>query len=71
MVSYEPVALDDFGREFLTSIGELTLRLCVRVSSEISRSAELSSVSLGGRVIDVSDDFFAEAFHLLLVEVSA
>ncbi|KAF9653807.1 allantoicase [Thelephora ganbajun] len=29
---------------------------------------ELSSVALGGRVTSVSDDFFAEAYHLLLVE---
>ncbi|KAI8993038.1 allantoicase [Trametes punicea] len=29
---------------------------------------ELSSVALGGQVIAVSDEFFAEAFHLLLVE---
>ena len=34
------------------------------------KSSELSSVALGGRVISVSDDFFAGAFHLLLVEVS-
>ncbi len=31
---------------------------------------ELSSVALGGRIVAVSDEFFAEAFHLLLVEVS-
>ena len=31
---------------------------------------EISSVALGGRVLSVSDDFFAEAYHLLLVEVS-
>ncbi|KIM45234.1 hypothetical protein M413DRAFT_441917 [Hebeloma cylindrosporum] len=29
---------------------------------------ELSSVALGGRIVAVSDEFFAEAFHLLLVE---
>ncbi|EIN11886.1 Allantoicase [Punctularia strigosozonata HHB-11173 SS5] len=29
---------------------------------------ELSSVALGGRVTSLSDEFFAEAFHLLLVE---
>ncbi|KIK67227.1 hypothetical protein GYMLUDRAFT_37305 [Collybiopsis luxurians FD-317 M1] len=29
---------------------------------------ELSSVALGGRVLSVSDEFFAQAFHLLLVE---
>lgn len=32
--------------------------------------AELSSVALDGRIVAVSDEFFAEAFHLLLVEVS-
>jgi len=26
-------------------------------------------VALGGRIVAVSDEFFAEAFHLLLVEV--
>lgn len=29
---------------------------------------ELSSVALGGQVVSVSDEFFAQAFHLLLVE---
>jgi hypothetical protein len=32
---------------------------------------EISSVALGGSVTSVSDEFFAEAFHLLLVEASA
>ncbi|KAI3618696.1 allantoicase [Moniliophthora roreri] len=31
-------------------------------------TTELSSVAIGGRVLSVSDEFFAEAFHLLLVE---
>jgi len=31
--------------------------------------SELSSVALGGRIVAVSDEFFAEAFHLLQVEV--
>ena len=31
---------------------------------------ELSSVALGGKIVNVSDEFFAAAFHLLLVEVS-
>jgi hypothetical protein len=31
---------------------------------------ELSSVAFGGKVISVSDELFAEAFHLILVEVS-
>ena len=30
---------------------------------------EVSSVALGGQIVSVSDEFFAEAFHLLLVEV--
>ena len=33
------------------------------------KPTELSSVALGGTVTSVSDEFFAEAFHLLLVEV--
>ncbi|KAJ6500130.1 allantoicase [Mycena vitilis] len=37
-------------------------------AEELSSTTELSSVALGGRVVSVSDDFFAEAFHLLLVE---
>ncbi|KAK7005736.1 putative allantoicase [Favolaschia claudopus] len=37
-------------------------------AKEFSQFTELSSVAIGGRVLSVSDDFFAEAFHLLLVE---
>ncbi|KAJ7680563.1 galactose-binding domain-like protein [Mycena polygramma] len=37
-------------------------------AEEFFTTTELSSVALGGRVVSVSDDFFAEAFHLLLVE---
>ncbi|OSD06855.1 allantoicase [Trametes coccinea BRFM310] len=33
-----------------------------------STDIELSSVALGGQIVSVSDEFFAEAFHLLLVE---
>jgi hypothetical protein len=40
------------------------------LSKLTDRLAEISSVALGGRVLSVSDDFFAEAYHLLLVEVS-
>ena len=32
---------------------------------------ELSSIALGGKIVSVSDEFFAEAFHLILVEVSS
>ncbi|KAJ8469164.1 hypothetical protein ONZ45_g16986 [Pleurotus djamor] len=37
-------------------------------AEEFSATTELSSVALGGQVISVSDEFFAEAFHLLLVD---
>ncbi|KAF7306049.1 putative allantoicase [Mycena chlorophos] len=37
-------------------------------ATEFSATTELSSVALGGRVVSVSDEFFAQAFHLLLVE---
>ncbi|KZT08359.1 allantoicase [Laetiporus sulphureus 93-53] len=36
--------------------------------AHFSTATELSSVALGGSVVSVSDEFFAEAFHLLLVE---
>ncbi|KAG9316251.1 galactose-binding domain-like protein [Chiua virens] len=32
------------------------------------QTTELSSAALGGKVVNVSDEFFAAAFHLLLVE---
>ncbi|KAF9529194.1 Allantoicase [Crepidotus variabilis] len=37
-------------------------------ATRYSTFTELSSVALGGRIVNVSDEFFAEAFHLLLVE---
>lgn len=39
-----------------------------RFLEKFSDTTELSSVSLGARIISVSDEFFAEAYHLLLVE---
>ncbi|KAF8160795.1 allantoicase [Crassisporium funariophilum] len=39
-----------------------------KFQENFSALTELSSVALGGRVVAVSDEFFAEAFHLLLVE---
>ncbi|TFK54159.1 allantoicase [Heliocybe sulcata] len=36
--------------------------------SAFATAIELSSVALGGRIVSVSDEFFAEAHHLLLVE---
>jgi allantoicase len=38
-------------------------------SCDLINGIELSSVALGGRIVAVSDEFFVEAFHLLLVEV--
>jgi len=32
-------------------------------------NVELSSVAIGGRIVSVSDEFFAEAYHLIEVEV--
>ncbi|KAI0081323.1 allantoicase [Panus rudis PR-1116 ss-1] len=37
-------------------------------SEVFGTSIELSSVALGGQICSVSDEFFAEAYHLLLVE---
>ncbi|KAG2368352.1 allantoicase [Suillus spraguei] len=37
-------------------------------SKEFGSTTELSSVSIGGQVVHVSDEFFAEAYQLLLVE---
>ncbi|KIP04204.1 hypothetical protein PHLGIDRAFT_109867, partial [Phlebiopsis gigantea 11061_1 CR5-6] len=37
-------------------------------SKHFSTAIELSSVALGGEICSVSDEFFAEAHHLLLVE---
>src|ERR1700733_14688428 len=33
--------------------------------------SDLSSASLGGSILSISDEFFAEAFHLLLTNVAA
>ncbi|KAI0930256.1 hypothetical protein AcV5_007017 [Taiwanofungus camphoratus] len=39
-----------------------------KFSDTFSTAIELSSVALGGSIVSVSDEFFAEAYHLLLVE---
>ncbi|KAL6310380.1 allantoicase [Sparassis latifolia] len=39
-----------------------------RFAKTFSTAIELSSVALGGCVVSVSDEFFADAFHLLLVQ---
>lgn len=33
-------------------------------------NAEISSEAVGGKVLSVSDEFFVEAFHLLMVQVN-
>ncbi|KAH9948539.1 Allantoicase, partial [Amylocystis lapponica] len=38
-----------------------------RFAETFSTSIELSSAALGGSIVSVSDEFFAEAYHLLLV----
>ncbi|KAH0827389.1 galactose-binding domain-like protein [Lanmaoa asiatica] len=37
-------------------------------ATTFGQAIELSSVALGGKIISVSDEFFAAAFHLLLIE---
>ncbi|KAI0315952.1 Allantoicase [Amylostereum chailletii] len=39
-----------------------------RFSETFATSTELSSVAIGGNIVSFSDEFFAEAFHLLLAE---
>ncbi|KAH7911990.1 galactose-binding domain-like protein [Hygrophoropsis aurantiaca] len=39
-----------------------------KFSDVYSSTTELSSVALGGKIVSVSDEFFAEASHLLLIE---
>ncbi len=73
-MSYNRIPLDDFKDPFSTSIGKSDNRSQPRVPLKPVRfrrtnNPELSSVALGGHVVSVSDEFFAEAFHLLLVEV--
>lgn len=43
--------------------------LCQYVLSLLTAPLELSSEALGATITSVSDEFFAEAFHLLKVEV--
>lgn len=76
-MSYTQIPLEKFQETFSTAIGAsdlLILPLFARLgTSTHAKSAscvtELSSVALGGEIVSVSDEFFAEAFHLLQVEV--
>lgn len=66
----ERVALSDFSSRFSTFTGEPTSLLFFVVwVPDVGIAVELSSVALGGRIVGVSDEFFAEAYQLLLVEV--
>lgn len=69
-MSVERIPLDDFTEAFSGTTGALP---ALNLSEQPDRQSvqELSSVALGGKVLSVSDEFFAEAFHLLLVEVRA
>jgi allantoicase len=67
-MSFQQISLDRFSGTFATFIGMYDRQYrCFK--SKLMPYAELSSIALGGQIVSVSDDFFAEAFHLLLVEV--
>ncbi len=71
-MSFERVPLDSFKDAFSTAIGICHTPVVpfIDITDPYYRNAELSSVALGGSICSVSDEFFAEANHLLLVEVS-
>jgi hypothetical protein len=67
-MSYQRLALEEFAQLGSSATGQPT---CPRlVGVELTLPVEISSVALGGKVTSVSDEFFAKAFHLLLVEAS-
>jgi allantoicase len=66
MMTFERISLDKYSEAFLNTTGKTLDDRYLRSD----HCQELSSVTLGGKVISVSDEFFAEAFHLILVEVS-
>ncbi|KAG5353507.1 hypothetical protein C0989_006321 [Termitomyces sp. Mn162] len=53
-MSYRRIPLDQYSDIFSATTGD----------------AELSSEIIGGQIVSVSDEFFAEAFHLLLQETT-
>ncbi|KAG8213580.1 galactose-binding domain-like protein [Butyriboletus roseoflavus] len=75
-MSYQRVLLDAFPTTFGQATGESravslsrpTLLSLISFLFYFICLSELSSVALGGKIINVSDEFFAAAFHLLLVE---
>ena len=70
-MQFERVPLDQFSTTFGTSIGTHWTLTRHSFTQTLPSSAELSSVALGGKVESCSDEFFAEAFQLILVEVSS
>jgi len=67
-LGYEGIPLEASHEPFKFNIGVY----CVyHVSHPHATHSELSSVALGGKIVNLSDEFFAEAFHLLKVEVSS
>ena len=69
-MSYQNIPLDAFATTFGQTTGERRLSSPGFFADSVFIGLELSSVALGGKVVNVSDEFFAAAFHLLLVEVS-
>lgn len=67
-MAYQRLALDEFPKLRSSATGQSTAHPQCRYSR---CPTEISSTALGGKVTSVSDEFFAEAFHLLLVEASA
>ena len=71
-MAFKRISLDKYSEAFPDATGEDTLSAHCRLSlTGTSSTKELSSIALGGKVVSVSDEFFAEAFHLILVEVSS
>lgn len=75
MLKYTVVPLDDFQPKLGAAGTGPTIRaLSVSPAPHLTTSTfihiELSSVALGGKVVAVSDDFFADVSNLLKVEVT-
>jgi len=68
-MSIERIPLDDF-KEHLAHTSGAFLSVCDRSRTQ-TRVVELSSLAIGGRIVAVSDEFFAEAVNLLRLEVKS
>jgi hypothetical protein len=69
-MSYQSIPLDALATTFGQTTGERAACPRPPFRSLAFIWLELSSVALGGEIVDVSDDLFCAASHLLLVEVS-